>query len=172
MGDLKGLIALNISNNNLRGSIPESFGAMAHLESLDLSRNMLPGTIPTDLVNITFLSILNLSNNNLSGLIPQGRQFATFEEASYVRNPNLHGPPLENGTMRSDSGHRGSQVQWNSAGDADADADEMDRWWEVAVGLCFGVGFGIVVAVLCSHLKWRYKCFALEDSFIQYLFQR
>ncbi|GLJ27501.1 hypothetical protein SUGI_0539530 [Cryptomeria japonica] len=173
LGDLKGLIALNISSNSLRGKIPESLGGMAHLESLDLSQNMLSGIIPGELVSLTFLSVLNLSYNNLSGLIPQGKQFATFEAASYLGNPNLHGPPLENKTVGSVSGGRGSQLQSNSTGvrGTDTDTDELDRWWAVAVGLCFGVGFASVIAVLCFHLKWSYRCFALLDSFILYLFE-
>lgn len=167
MGDLKGLIALNISNNNMGSNIPESLRGMAHLECLDLSGNILRGNIPADLVNLTFLSVLNLSYNNLSGLIPQGKQFATFEASSYLENPNLYGPPLKNGILRSGSGERGGQAQWNSTGvtDRDPNTDEMDRWWAVSVGLCFGVGFASVIAVLCFHLKWRYKCFALQDGF-------
>ncbi|XP_059066661.1 receptor-like protein 45 [Cryptomeria japonica] len=170
MGERKGLIALNVSNNNLSGSIPESFGGMAHLESLDLSRNMLSGNIPADLVNLTFLSVLNVSNNNLSGLIPQGKQFAMFEGSSYLGNPNLRGSPLENGSLISGWGERGGQAQSNSTGVSETDTyDEMDRWWAVSVGLCFGVGFASIIAVLCFHLEWRYKCFSLQDRFIEYI---
>ncbi|GLJ27502.1 hypothetical protein SUGI_0539540 [Cryptomeria japonica] len=136
---------------------------------------MLSGIIPGELVSLTFLSVLNLSYNNLSGLIPQGKQFATFEAASYSRNPNLHGPPLENETVGSVSGGRGNQAQSNITGDrgtdTDTDADELDRWWALAVGLCFGVGFASVTAALCFQRKWRYRCFALLDSFIQYFFE-
>ncbi|XP_057839710.2 putative receptor like protein 25 [Cryptomeria japonica] len=175
MGELKGLIALNISNNNLIGSIPNSLGGMVQLECLDLSGNMLSGNIPADLSNLTFLSALNLSYNNLSGLIPQGKQFATFEASSYLGNANLHRPPLENRTLRSGWGERGGQVQSNSTGvtdnDADADEDDLDRWWAVAMGLCFGVGFSTVIAILCFHLKWRYTCFFLLDNFVQYFFE-
>ncbi|GLJ42222.1 hypothetical protein SUGI_0874060 [Cryptomeria japonica] len=134
---------------------------------------MLSGNIPSNLANLTFLSILNLSYFNLSRLVPQVKQFATFEASSYLGNPNLHGWPLENGTLRSRPDETEGQVQWNSTGlvDRDADADEIDQWWAISVGLCFGVGFDSVIAVLCIHPTRRYKFFALLDSAIQYLFE-
>ncbi|GLJ41951.1 hypothetical protein SUGI_0868540 [Cryptomeria japonica] len=109
MGLLQGLVALNISNNNISGSIPESMGQMVNLQSLDLSINMLSGKIPQELVSLTFLSVLNLSENMLSGLIPQGNQFSTFEASSFLGNPKLRGPPLENRKQSSGFGERGSQ---------------------------------------------------------------
>ncbi|KAE8786458.1 LRR receptor-like serine/threonine-protein kinase GSO2 [Hordeum vulgare] len=57
---------LNISNNQIRGSLPAHLDGMA-LEELYLSSNQLTGSIPSLLTNIT---ILDISNNNFSGVIP------------------------------------------------------------------------------------------------------
>ncbi|XP_059066811.1 receptor-like protein EIX2 [Cryptomeria japonica] len=171
MGLLQGLVALNISNNNISGSIPKSFGQMVSLESLDLSGNMLSGKIPQELVSLTFLSVLNLSYNMLSGLIPQGYQFSTFEDSSFLGNPKLRGPPLDNRTQSSSFGERGRQVELNNTVIAN-DTDKMDRWWAVTVGLCYGMGFASVIAVLCFLIEWRYRCFALLDAVVAYLCER
>ncbi|XP_057863074.2 receptor-like protein EIX2 [Cryptomeria japonica] len=169
LGLLKGLISLNISKNNLSGSIPESLGAMAYLESLDLSKNILSGKIPSQLLNLTFLAVLNLSDNMLFGLIPQGKQFSTFEASSFLGNPNLYGPQLENMTLP--SGLDGRENHNNTVA-RDGDGDVMDQWWAVGLGLSYGLGFATVIAVLCFHMKWRYICFSHMDSFIYYLLER
>uniref|UniRef100_A0A8R7VDY2 Leucine-rich repeat-containing N-terminal plant-type domain-containing protein n=1 Tax=Triticum urartu TaxID=4572 RepID=A0A8R7VDY2_TRIUA len=57
---------LNISNNQISGSLPAHMEGMA-LEELYLSSNRLTGSIPSLLTNITMLDI---SNNNFSGGIP------------------------------------------------------------------------------------------------------
>uniref|UniRef100_A0A0D6QRW2 Leucine-rich repeat-containing N-terminal plant-type domain-containing protein n=1 Tax=Araucaria cunninghamii TaxID=56994 RepID=A0A0D6QRW2_ARACU len=175
MGFLKGLISLNISRNNLNSSIPKSLGGMAELEALDLSENKLSGKIPQDLVNLTFLEVLDLSDNHLSGLVPQGKQFLTFDASSFAGNPNLHGPPLDNTTaLKAGRSQRGSQQEMNNTkGEAESDADEddeMDRWWAVTMGLSFGVGFGVVLGVLCFHIRWGIKYFAVLDAVVGYLF--
>ncbi|KAF4391245.1 hypothetical protein G4B88_016555 [Cannabis sativa] len=67
LGDLRSLIALNLSSNNFEGYIPLSVENLKLLESLDLSKNKLFGRIPQELATLTFLAYLNLSNNNLLG---------------------------------------------------------------------------------------------------------
>ncbi|XP_048527847.1 receptor-like protein EIX1 [Triticum urartu] len=57
---------LNISNNQISGSLPAHMDGMAW-EELYLSSNRLTGSIPSLLTNITMLDI---SNNNFSGGIP------------------------------------------------------------------------------------------------------
>ncbi|XP_059071883.1 receptor-like protein EIX2 [Cryptomeria japonica] len=166
LGLLRGLISLNISKNNLSGVIPESLGALTYLESLDLSENNLLGNIPIQFLNLTFLAVLNLSDNKLSGLIPQGKQFSTFEISSFLGNPNLHGPPLENRTQSLGFGRQHNYKELNNTTTKSVYADVMDRWWAVGVGLSYGVGFATVIAVLCFHMKWRYICFSFMDNFI------
>eukprot|EP01018_Ginkgo_biloba_P018400 Gb_38335 [translate_table: standard] len=62
---------VNISRNQLRGSIPMSIGDVTSLESLDLSSNYREGRIPDELSRLHGLEMLDFSYNNLSGPIPK-----------------------------------------------------------------------------------------------------
>lgn len=57
---------LDISNNQISGSLPAHLDGMA-LEELYLGSNQLTGSIPSLMTNVT---ILDISNNNFSGAIP------------------------------------------------------------------------------------------------------
>ncbi|XP_051140097.1 receptor-like protein EIX2 [Andrographis paniculata] len=92
--ELKGLISLNLSKNALEGQIPPNIGDMEKLESLNLSRNQLSGAIPESLARLSFLQVLDLSHNNLSGRIPSSTQLQSFSESAYAENAQLCGRPL------------------------------------------------------------------------------
>ncbi|KAL6956201.1 protein kinase superfamily [Sarracenia purpurea var. burkii] len=91
------VVELDLSFNNLSGTVPKSLGACSSLESLDLSNNNFSGELPIDTLlrmgslknvslafnnfvgalpdffsNMTNLESLDLSSNSLSGLIPPG----------------------------------------------------------------------------------------------------
>ncbi|GLU24253.1 hypothetical protein SLE2022_402030 [Rubroshorea leprosula] len=92
---LQGLHNLNLSWNHLSGNIPKNIGQMENLESIDFSQNDLSGLIPNSISSLTKLSHLNLSYNNLSGLIPNGNQLQTLEDPTiYAGNAQLCGAPL------------------------------------------------------------------------------
>uniref|UniRef100_A0A251UD86 non-specific serine/threonine protein kinase n=2 Tax=Helianthus annuus TaxID=4232 RepID=A0A251UD86_HELAN len=71
VGDLKMLSALDLSDNNLSGNIPSSLSGCASLSRLSLKGNKFQGMIPTSLVSLKGLMELDISHNNLSGQIPQ-----------------------------------------------------------------------------------------------------
>ncbi|KAL7611582.1 hypothetical protein Lser_V15G08890 [Lactuca serriola] len=71
VGDLKMLTSLDLSDNNLTGHIPSSLGGCTSLSFLSLKGNLFQGTIPSSLTSMRGVSTLDLSHNNLSGQIPR-----------------------------------------------------------------------------------------------------
>ncbi|CAA2966004.1 LRR receptor-like serine threonine- kinase FLS2 [Olea europaea subsp. europaea] len=63
---LPSLTDLDISKNNLNGTIPLSIGNLTQLTTLVISNNRLSGSIPQFWENIPLLYILDMSNNSLS----------------------------------------------------------------------------------------------------------
>ncbi|PIN20541.1 Serine/threonine protein kinase [Handroanthus impetiginosus] len=61
------IMALNLSEMNLEGTISPSIANISSLTELDLSKNYFTGSIPTSIFNISSLRSLYLSNNSLSG---------------------------------------------------------------------------------------------------------
>ena len=64
------VVELELSENELSGSIPSELGKLTELKWLDLSENELNGGIPPELGNLTNLAGLSLRGNRLSGGIP------------------------------------------------------------------------------------------------------
>ncbi len=107
LGDWYGVIAddsgrvteLNLSENELSGSIPPELGNLSKLEWLILSQNSLNGTIPSELSYLSKLSLLNVFSNQLSGSIPpELGNLANLEGLSLAAN-RLNGtvpPELRN----------------------------------------------------------------------------
>jgi len=63
--------SLNLSYNELTGSIPPEIGNLTNLNFLYLGSNGLTGSIPSEIGNLTNLTHLDLSDNQLTGLIPE-----------------------------------------------------------------------------------------------------
>ncbi|CAG7867449.1 unnamed protein product [Brassica rapa] len=93
IGDLQNIRSLNLSSNRLRGSIPDSISKLKGLESLDVSNNKLSGSIPPLLADLNSLGYFDVSFNNFSGEIPFKGHLVTFDVTSYRGNPLLCGLP-------------------------------------------------------------------------------
>ena len=65
------LIAFDVSNNFLNGTLPDSYGKLNHLWLFLVHNNLhLYGTLPDSYGNITYMAIFALSNNYFTGTIP------------------------------------------------------------------------------------------------------
>ncbi|KHN14053.1 LRR receptor-like serine/threonine-protein kinase ERL1 [Glycine soja] len=155
---LSALQGLNVSYNHLSGHIPKRVGDMKSLESLDLSHDQLSGTIPDGISSLTSLSHLNLSYNNFSGPIPKGTQLSTLDDPFiYIGNPFLCGPPLPNECSANDSKH-GNE-------DEDGKDDKIEKlWFYFVVALGFAIGFWAVIGSLLMKRSWRCAYFQYIDK--------
>ncbi|KAK1385895.1 leucine-rich repeat receptor-like serine/threonine-protein kinase BAM3 [Heracleum sosnowskyi] len=61
---------LQLDENKFTGPIPSSFGELQQLSKLDIKLNSLSSEIPPEIGNCIHLTYLDLSQNNLSGPIP------------------------------------------------------------------------------------------------------
>ncbi|GLJ42025.1 hypothetical protein SUGI_0870150 [Cryptomeria japonica] len=165
MGSLQGLIALNLSRNHLSGRIPKTMGRMDQLESLDLSLNRLNGNIPLELQLLSYLQFLNLSYNMLDGKVPRGGQFLTFVESSYLGNPKLSGIPFSNVTVCNNSSGFDNCTSIERNGEAENSDGEMIGW-AVGLGLSYGLGFSIVIGILTFNKSVKNRAFNLYDVVI------
>ncbi|XP_014512468.1 probable leucine-rich repeat receptor-like protein kinase At1g35710 [Vigna radiata var. radiata] len=156
----RALLSLNLSYNLLTGHIPKRIGDMKSLESLDLSHNQLSGAISETINGLSWLSHLNLSYNNLSGPIPQGPQLSTLDDPSiYGGNSFLCGPPLPNKCFDDDF----------QGGDEDEEKDQKDKveklWFYFVIALGYFMGFWAVSGSLLLQSNWRLAYFQyIEES--------
>ena len=90
IGELGGLVSLDLSDNALRGSIPAELANLAELSRLDLGGNLLSGTVPAELGNLSGLLDLSLERNDLSGSIP-AELGNTMLEVLYLFDNDLSG---------------------------------------------------------------------------------
>jgi hypothetical protein len=68
LANFTSLITLDLSNNNIGGTIPD--GLPVTMQKFFLSANQLSGSLPSTLSSLTLLTSMSLNNNQLSGDIP------------------------------------------------------------------------------------------------------
>ncbi|XP_051186165.1 uncharacterized protein [Lolium perenne] len=98
---LRTLTSLDLSHNELTGSIPSSMGLLTELETMLLHANKIRGSIPPAFANLTKLRFLFLQENQLSGEIP--RQIGKLSNLLSLNLSSNHlvGPiPCEVGHLR------------------------------------------------------------------------
>ncbi|KAK4487071.1 hypothetical protein RD792_006386 [Penstemon davidsonii] len=142
---------------------------MKSVESLDLSNNNLSGTIPSSLSDLSSISYLNLSNNNLSGKIPTGRQLQTLDYPSiYEGNPRLCGAPLP---KKCEEGSMVPSIRDNhvAANEGDSIDDKVLFYGVIICG--FATGFWGFIGFLVINKRWRQAYFEFaEERIIRRLF--
>ncbi|GLJ46628.1 hypothetical protein SUGI_0982550 [Cryptomeria japonica] len=92
--EMVALQVLGLAHNKLSGTLPESLGHLTNLGVFDAAHNKLQGNIPESFSNLTFLVQIDLSNNDLVGPIPSRGQLSTLPASQYANNPGLCGVPL------------------------------------------------------------------------------
>ncbi|MDX1583321.1 MAG: hypothetical protein R3338_06935, partial [Thermoanaerobaculia bacterium] len=70
IGNLSNLVELDLSGNQITGTIPVSIGSMIDLKILRLRDNDLRLPLPDSLFTLSTLEILDLSGNRLEGTVP------------------------------------------------------------------------------------------------------
>ena len=64
------VVEINLSENNLSGTLPAQLAMFTKLEGLILTDNQLTGAIPIELSQLSELATIDLSENSFSGAIP------------------------------------------------------------------------------------------------------
>lgn len=70
LNDLTNVVSLDLSDNNITGSIPSWIDNFSSLHTLTLNNNQLSGAIPTEIGILDAMTWLDLSYNYLNGTIP------------------------------------------------------------------------------------------------------
>ena len=94
------VIAVDLINNGLHGSIPSEISLLKNLQGLVLSQNSIGGTIPTSISNLMELVELVLTENELEGTIPVSIGSLDLVTTVDLSKNHLTGPiPSEFGNM-------------------------------------------------------------------------
>ncbi|MCE2055853.1 hypothetical protein HAX54_043567 [Datura stramonium] len=103
IGDMNQLTTLALDNNQLIGQFPDFWGKLPYLYWIDMSENRLSGQIPDSLGSLSYLMFLRLSGNNLSGELPSSLRNCTRMISIDLSNNQLSGliPAWLGETMRS-----------------------------------------------------------------------
>ncbi|GAB4840623.1 hypothetical protein Ancab_039647 [Ancistrocladus abbreviatus] len=87
---------LSFNQNNLRGSILDSFSSACTLEMINLGNNQLQGRLPRSLANCSSLEVLDLGNNLITDTFPSWLGALTKLQALSLGSNKLHGTlPVE-----------------------------------------------------------------------------
>ncbi|XP_059462693.1 receptor kinase-like protein Xa21 [Corylus avellana] len=92
IGSLRGLISIDLSNNNLTGNIPSTIGGLERLQRLYLGGNKIKGFIPESICQLKNLGELDLSNNKISGSIPNCISNLNILQKLYLSFNRLESP--------------------------------------------------------------------------------
>ena len=92
LGQLSGLTAIRLLNQDLTGAIPGELGDLANLTHLGLDSNRLTSSIPSALGRLVNLEYLSIGNNRLTGTIPPALGGLANVRRLYLYSNQLTGP--------------------------------------------------------------------------------
>lgn len=87
----------DLSSQNLT-SVPQEIFSRTKLQQLDLSDNQLSGSLPAEVRQLQNLQVLNLSNNQFTGVPAEVGQLSNLQVLD-LSNNNLTGLPYELGNL-------------------------------------------------------------------------
>ncbi|XP_059066551.1 receptor-like protein EIX2 [Cryptomeria japonica] len=162
---LTDLKILSLTSNNFKSTIPTQLMRLHNLQILDLSNNNLSGSIPQNLSKLYAMAnqsqIIEVELR-FSGSAGGLRYMQSVYESKYedeitvwIKGRALTYGRIYNADKFMDlsgnnlSGCKENQTEWNNT--ANNDANVMDKWWAVGMGLSYGIGFATIIAVLCIH---------------------
>ena len=96
IGNLTNLKWLYLNGNEIRSAIPEAITQLTNLEDLWLGENQLGGTIPDDIDNMSNLQFLVLDNNDIAGRLPASLMSLSNLRYLNLERNDLSGPIPEN----------------------------------------------------------------------------
>ena len=100
IGVFSNLVSLNLDHNSITGEIPLEIGNLTNLGELNLWINKLTGNIPTELGNLANLTVLDIGYNQFVGAIPSTLGDLSNLEHIWLNNNQLNGEiPLELGNL-------------------------------------------------------------------------
>ena len=85
------VITIQLSGNNLTGTLPPEIGNFSRLSSLQLDNNNISGSIASEIGNLSELTILFLDNNDFTGTVPSTFGDLGKIEILYLDNNDLSG---------------------------------------------------------------------------------
>ncbi|KAJ0097689.1 hypothetical protein Patl1_27640 [Pistacia atlantica] len=86
------LVKIDLSSNNLSGTVPSSFSSCSSLASLDISNNKFSGELPVDtFLQMSSLKELVLSFNEFTGVLPDSLSKFTNLETLDLSSNNFSG---------------------------------------------------------------------------------
>lgn len=88
-GEMTSLLSMQLTANTISGTLPDSIGQMTKVTSLQIDNNEFEGKIPHTLGSLAQLTTLAVFNNKLTGTIPEG-----IYRLSNLINLNLDGNEL------------------------------------------------------------------------------
>ncbi|XP_062018407.1 receptor-like protein 3 [Rosa rugosa] len=161
IGQMQFLSELHLSFNNFSGDIPHQISNLKNLKVLDLSNNHLSGKIPASLTFLNLLGIFNVSYNNLEGPITTSIQFQSFGAYAFEGNPKLCGALLQKECQPRkviDGNEKGKNQDVENA------SQNQNPWSYISIVLGFITGFWGVCGPLMLKKTWRNAYFQYLDN--------